>query len=335
MRGFLLKIALPVVVLGLLLIAGSVGYYLKAINQPRDFGDDIVVFAPGDTLHAITMDLQEKGIISEPYTIKIKAYLDDLETRMQAGEYRFAKKTSIAEFLDHLVKGKGQIGVKVTIIEGWTFDKMRKALGQQKKLKHLTTNWSERQIMEKLGHADLYPEGQFYPDTYYYRVGDTDLSIYESAFSLMQKKLDQAWANRSEGIMLKNRYEALILASIIEKETQYLPEQPIISGVLNNRLKKGMRLQVDPTVIYGLGEQYKGNITRKHLKSDTPYNTYTRYGLPPTPISLPGMGAIDAAVNPAKTDAYYFVAKGEGRHHFSKTLKEHNRAVRKFILGKK
>jgi UPF0755 protein len=192
-----------------------------------------------------------------------------------------------------------------------------------------------QQIMAELGYPDLHPEGQFFPDTYHYNAGQTDLSIYHKSFQLMQENLEYAWEHRADNLMLKNKDEALILASIIEKESQAIEEQALIAGVFHNRLVKGMRLQTDPTVIYGLGSDYDGDITRAHLRTDTPYNTYTRYGLTPTPISLPGMSSLEAAVQPASTDAYYFVAKGGGLHQFSKTLKQHNRAVKKFLLERK
>jgi UPF0755 protein len=189
--------------------------------------------------------------------------------------------------------------------------------------------------MAELGFPKLHPEGQFYPDTYHYRLGDSDLMIFRKAFDLMQERVDRAWENRLPEIEIHSRYQALVMASIIEKESGVWEEQPEISGVFNNRLRLDMKLQTDPTVIYGIGDKYKGNITRKHLETDTPYNTYTRKGLPPTPIALPGESAILAAVNPLETESLYFVAKGEGKHKFSRTLQEHNAAVKKYILDRK
>ena len=237
-------------------------------------------------------------------------------------------------FLDRIVTGKGQVDVKVTIVEGWNFRQMRQALRDAPGLRQTTADWSDDRIMEALGYPQTHPEGQFYPDTYHYHTNDPDLAIYRKAFELMQERLEEAWSRRLPGLPLENSYEALILASIIEKETQARDEQPKIAGVFFNRLARGMRLQTDPTVIYGVGETFDGDLTRKHLETDTPYNTYTRGGLTPTPISLPGLDSLMAAVRPQETEAYYFVAKGEGRHHFSRTLEEHNRAVRKYILGK-
>ncbi|NKB62410.1 MAG: endolytic transglycosylase MltG [Gammaproteobacteria bacterium] len=317
-----------------LLLAITVGYYHHSLDRLLKFSDETFTVGRGETLNSITGRLQDKGVIDEPYTLKIRSRLSGIDKKIHAGEYRLHKNVTIRSLLDQFARGEGQVEFKVVIIEGWSFKQMRQLIERAEKLKKVTIGWDDQKIMEELGYPDLHPEGQFYPDTYYYKSGDTDLSIYLVAFNLMQKKLDEAWNNRSEGIMIDSRYDALIMASIIEKETQYRPEQPTISGVFDNRLRKGMKLQTDPTVIYGLGDSFNGNLTRKHLRTDTPYNTYTRYGLTPTPISLPGWQSLDAAVNPANTDAYYFVAKGAGQHKFSRTLREHNRAVQKYLLSK-
>ncbi|NKB77087.1 MAG: endolytic transglycosylase MltG [Gammaproteobacteria bacterium] len=330
----LFRALLPVLLAVILFSAIIVGYYHHSLDRPLDFGKQTFTVDRGETLGSIAGRLQERNILQEPYTIKIRARISGIDKQIQAGEYQFPINITVRDLLDSLAQGEDQVELKTAIIEGWSFKQMRQSIEKADKLDKITSGWSDQEVMSKLGHPDLHPEGQFYPDTYYYQSGDTDLSIYVTAFNLMQEKLDAAWRNRSEGIMIGTRYEALILASIIEKETQHRPEQPTISGVFDNRLRKGMKLQTDPTVIYGLGDSYNGNITRKHLRTDTPYNTYTRYGLTPTPISLPGWQSLDAAVNPAKTDAYYFVAKGKGQHKFSRTLKEHNRAVQKYILNK-
>ena len=326
------KVCLALLVSGLLVAALGVWYYHSAITKPRNFNDEIFLVERGDSLSSIANELLDQGVIEEAYTLKLYARLNHEGMFIKAGEYKIPDEINLAEFVSGLVSGKGQIGIKITIIEGWTFKQMREQINQAPKLNHETANWSDQQIMRALGVPDLHPEGQFYPDTYHYRRNESDLSLYKKAFDLMQDSLDLAWANRKQGIQLKSRYEALILASIIEKESQALDELSQISGVFDNRLREGMRLQTDPTVIYGIGDAYKGNITRKHLKTDTPYNTYTRDGLPPTPISLPGRSAITAAVNPEQTKAFYFVAKGGGKHQFSKTLAEHNAAVKKYIL---
>ncbi len=310
-------------------------YYFSAISKPLEFSDELFVIKRGESLSAIAARLQKKGVIGEPYTLKIYARFHGLGTRIKAGEYKFPDGISLIEFVDRLVSGKGQVGIKITIIEGWTFDQMRGEINAAPKLEKITLDWSDQQIMEAMGFPELHPEGRFYPDTYHYRLGDSDISLYKKAFTLLQEKLDNAWSSRKGNLQIKNRNEALILASIIEKETQARDEQAHISGVFDNRLRKGMRLQSDPTVIYGIGDEYDGDITRKHLKTDTPYNSYTRYGLPPTPICLVGSDSLFAAVNPINTKSLYFVAKGKGRHKFSETLKQHNAAVKKYILGKK
>ena len=334
MRKWLVKGVGTLVVLGAVAITSAYVYYDGQINKPLKISSEPFLVERGDTLSSIAGELLDDGVISEPYTLKAYARLNDVD-HIKAGEYQFPQPITLSEFVEWLEKGKGQIGIKVTIVEGWTFKQMREMLAKAKKLKQLTTGWTDQQIMAELGMPELHPEGQFYPDTYQYRSGDSDLTILRKSFNLMQVILDEVWQQRKADIQIKDKYEALIMASIIEKESQVRDEQPEISGVFENRLRIGMRLQTDPTVIYGVGDAYDGDITRKHLKTDTPYNTYTRHGLPPTPIALPGEQAIHAAVNPIETKALYFVAKGEGRHHFSKTLKEHNAAVQKYILSKR
>ncbi len=309
-------------------------YHSRAVTKQLSFTYDTFLINSGDTLNGIADRLVSEGVLTEPWSLRLLAKWRGIGGSIQAGEYKFPERMDLREFLDRIVTGKGQIDVKITIVEGWTFQQMRQALKQAPKLKQVTADWSDQQIMTTLGYPDLHPEGQFYPDTFYYRANDTDLEILEKSFALMQQKLAQAWQSRASDLPLDDPYQVLILASIIEKETQVREEQPTIAGVFMNRLNKGMRLQTDPTVIYGIGDAYDGDITREHLNTDTPYNTYTRSGLTPTPISLPGEDSLMATVKPSKTDAYYFVAKGGGRHKFSRTLKEHNAAVRKYILGK-
>ena len=324
------------VTLGAILVAGlvAVWFYFYSISKPLHFGDDVYLIEQGKSASQIAQNLVDKGILPEPWSFKLYVRFKKIGHLIQAGEYKVPDGIRLSEFVDRLVTGQGQVATRITFIEGWTFRQMRKAIHDAPKLGKITTDWSDDQIMEELGYSGLHPEGQFYPDTYEYRHGDVDLSIYKKSFMLMRDKLEQAWQKRDDDIQVNNQYEALILASIIEKESQISDEQPLISAVFNNRLRLRMRLQADPTVIYGLGDKYEGRIRRKHLKADTPYNTYTRFGLTPTPISLPGQSAIMAAVHPAKSKSLYFVASGEGRHHFSDTLEEHNVAVRKYIRKK-
>ena len=312
-----------------------VGLSFWAVNRPLDFGAQTWVIEPGDTLGKVAAQLVEREVIGQTLPLRLLARLGGLGKQIRAGEYRFPPGTSLAEFLERVTTGKSQVGIKVTIIEGWTFRQMRAHLRRAPKLKQVTANMNDRQLMAKLGHPELHPEGRFFPDTYYYTAGQTDLSIYRKAFHLMQEKLDAAWENRAADLGLAGKDEALIMASIIEKESWIAHEQRKIAGVFYNRLKKGMRLQTDPTVIYGLGAAFDGNLTRAHLKTDTPYNTYTRKGLTPTPISLPAEDALTAAVRPMQTDAYYFVASVDGKHHFSETLTQHNKAVWEYIRRRK
>ena len=219
---------------------------------------------------------------------------------------------------------------QIRFIEGWTFRQLRAALDAHPALTHETTGWSDAEILKRLGSEERHPEGLFFPDTYQFSAGTSDLTILRQAYNKMQQVLDAAWETRAEDLPVKTKYQGLILASIVEKETGDPSEREMVAAVFINRLRKGMRLQTDPTVIYGLGESFDGNLRKRDLLADQPYNTYTRYGLPPTPIALPGKAAIDATFRPAKTDALYFVAKGDGTHHFSNNLKDHNRAVDQF-----
>ena len=333
LRNFLVRLFVPLLIASAVLAGGGWFYFRHAVSEPLDFGDNTFLVERGENLNGISRRLTDSGVTPEPWSLRILSRLEGNATII-AGEYEFPRQMSLAEFLDRIVTGRGQVDVRVTIVEGWNFRQMREALRNAAGLRQTTAEWTDARIMEALGYPQTHPEGQFYPDTYHYHSNDADLVIYRKAFDLMQSRLSEAWSERAPGLPLDNSYEALILASIIEKETQVRDEQPTIAGVFYNRLAKGMRLQTDPTVIYGLGEAFDGDLKRKHLETDTPYNTYTRWGLTPTPISLPGMDSLMAAVRPEKTEAYYFVAKGEGRHHFSRTLKEHNRAVRKYILGK-
>jgi UPF0755 protein len=222
----------------------------------------------------------------------------------------------------------------LTIVEGWTFRQMLAAVHQHPEIDKKLAELNDEEIMRTLNLPAVHPEGQFMPDTYHFPDGTTDIQFLKRGWKAMQDYLHAQWQQRDEGLPLKSPYEALILASIVEKETGLARERPEIAGVFVRRLQKGMKLQTDPTVIYGIGPQFDGNIRRKDLRKDTPYNTYTRYGLPPTPIALPGKAAIKATLHPADGNSLYFVAKGDGSHQFSDTLDEHNRAVRRFQLGK-
>lgn len=251
---------------------------------------------------------------------------------IKAGSYELVPGTTPQKLLAMLVRGD-QALKSVTLVEGWTFNQVRAALQKAEQLAPDTLGLAPETIMQKLGKPGVHPEGRFFPDTYTYAKGSSDLAVLKRAARAMDNRLDAAWALRSPDTPLKTPDEALILASIVEKETGKPSDRAQIGGVFTNRLRLGMLLQTDPTVIYGLGDKFDGNLRKRDLLTDTPYNTYTRAGLPPTPIAMPGKAALLAAVQPAPTKAIYFVARGDGTSHFSSSLDEHNRAVNKYIRG--
>jgi UPF0755 protein len=251
--------------------------------------------------------------------------------RIQAGTYRIMTGTTPPALLKQIVEGRvAQFGL--TLVEGWNIYQVMDAIERSDSLKHTLRGMSNAQIMERLGRPAEHPEGRFFPETYKFPKGLTDLAFLQRAYRLMEERLAYEWEQREPGLPYKSPYEALIMASIVEKETGLASERRQIAGVFVRRLKKGMRLQTDPTVIYGLGVGFDGNLRRRDLLADNPYNTYRKAGLPPTPIAMPGADAIHAALHPAPGNALYFVARGDGSHHFSATLEEHNGAVIKYQL---
>ena len=252
--------------------------------------------------------------------------------QIKAGSYEITLGATPRSLLSMVVRGD-QALKSITLVEGWSFNQMRAALQKAELLAQDSTGLQPEMIMEKLGKPGIHPEGRFFPDTYSYAKGSSDLAVLKRATKAMDKRLDAAWALRSADTPLKSPTDALVLASIVEKETGKSADRAQIAGVFTNRLRINMRLQTDPSVIYGLGDAFDGNLRKRDLLIDTPYNTYTRAGLPPTPIAMPGKAALLAAVQPAPTNAFYFVAKGDGSSYFSVTLDEHNRAVNKYIRG--
>ncbi len=295
-------------------------------EQPRN-----ITVANGASMRGFAEQLVDEGLLDEKWSFLFWARYRDLAGSLKAGEYRIPADSTMNDLL-HLVTSGQVIDYPVTFIEGWNFKQLREALAKQNQLKQMIDELDDQSLMKAIGAGGIHPEGRFYPDTYHYTASMTDLDILRLSYGKMKQLLSEEWEKREIGLPLENKEQALVLASIIEKETGAAEERPEISGVFINRLRKGMRLQTDPTVIYGMGESYKGNIRKKDLLKDTPYNTYTRSGLPPTPIAMPGEDAIHAALHPAKTKALYFVAKGNGKHKFSATLTEHNEAVIKYQL---
>jgi UPF0755 protein len=309
------------------------GWMLYFISTPITLEDDVleVDIRAGSSLRGISEQLVSQGVLSESLSFMILVRLMGKAGEVKAGNYLIENGTTPYDLFVTITSGK-TTQASITFIEGWTFQQMRDAMMKNDSIKHITIAYTNEQILENIGAAEAHPEGLFFPDTYFFSKGMTDQDILKRAYLAMQTRLNDAWQQREAGLPYKTPYEALIMASIIEKETGRADERKTIAGVFTNRLRIGMRLQTDPTVIYGMGESFDGNIRRKDLLADTIYNTYTRAGLPPTPIAMPGLASIEAALHPAKTKALYFVGKGDGSHAFSSTLAEHNRAVVKYQL---
>lgn len=308
-------------------------FYLLALwNWPLSQNDQIHVVSPGHSLSAITRQFYKEGVLPDRVSFRLLARLTGATKRIQAGEYRFSSGMSERQILSALVHGK-QVLYSLRLVEGLTFSDFMKLLAEQPKLEQTLTGLTPSQIMQRLSYGNEYPEGRFFPDTYTYTAGEKDIDILRQAYTKMQKVLQDAWDNRAENLPYKNSYEALIMASIVEKETGRPEDRNRIAAVFVNRLRRNMRLQTDPTVIYGMGSKFDGNLRKRDLQRDTPYNTYTRRGLPPTPISLPGRESIHAALHPAPTNDLYFVSRGDGSSEFSENYIDHNRAVRKYQLG--
>ena len=286
----------------------------------------------GATVRSVATALQQKGIIDRPTVWVVWARLTHQANNLKAGEYELQPGMNPRAVLSLLSSGQVVLH-SITFIEGSTFTDVRNALDGNDAIRHDYAKRPPGDIMQALGEAQLHPEGQFFPDTYHFARDTSDVEILAIAHRRLRQELDTAWSERAQDLPLANAYEALILASIVEKETALASERPQIAGVFIERLRRGMRLQTDPTVIYGMMETYDGNIRRADLTRDTPYNTYTRAGLPPTPIAMPSLESIRAAVQPDVSGALFFVATGEGdgSHYFSRTLSEHNEAVKRYL----
>lgn len=291
----------------------------------------VVVIEPGRSVRGIARELAAAGITDSPVYLEVLARTSGTASRLQAGEYRITPGMTPDALLRLLASGK-VVQHTLTIVEGWTFQQLLGAVRAHPVLTQSLSDAAPGDVMKALQRAGEHPEGRFLPDTYHFPRGTTDAEVLERAYTAMEQTLQREWAGRAADLPFDTPYQALILASIVEKETGLAAERPRIAGVFVRRLKANMRLQTDPTVIYGLGARFDGNIRSGDLRADTPYNTYVRTGLPPTPIALPGSDAIRAVLHPAAGDELYFVAKGDGSHHFSATLDEHLRAVRKYQL---
>ncbi len=318
--------------LAAILLTVWLAYYAITPLKLRPNSQEIEIQAKSG-LRSIANQLVKQGVLKEPWRFILLAKLLKKESFLQAGSYTLNKNISPYQLLLSLNHGKTTQGA-VTFIEGHTFAQMREKLASNDAVKQTITGLSESEILKLMGSQYQVAEGLFFPDTFYFDRNSADTVMLKRSYDAMQNKLAKAWLTRDANLPYKNSYEALIMASIVEKETGKPSERAMIAGVFINRLRLGMRLQTDPTVIYGMGLQYKGNIRKKDLLYDTPYNTYTRDGLPPSPIAMPGAAAIDAALHPNTTKALYFVGKGDSSHAFSDNLEAHNRAVVKYQLKK-
>ncbi|HZM36879.1 MAG TPA: endolytic transglycosylase MltG [Burkholderiales bacterium] len=286
----------------------------------------------GAGLRTAIEQLERGGVAVRGAEFEVLARLLGRERAIKAGNYQFTQPLTPIDLLNKLTRGD-VTQAEVRLIEGWTFAQFRAALDASPDLRHDTAGLTEGEVLAQLEIQESHPEGLFFPDTYLFAKGASDLTVLRRAYRAMQRHLNEEWARRAPDVPLGSPYEALIMASIIEKETGKAGERDLIGGVFANRLRIGMRLQTDPTIIYGLGARFDGNLKRNHLEDDGPYNTYTRAGLPPTPIAMPGLASIRSAVRPAKTEALYFVSRGDGSSHFSRTMDEHNRAVSRYQRG--
>jgi len=323
-----IKRLLLLTILAALLGAGGLAWYADQPLRIQPLPKAVNV-TPGMNLKSLSAMLEREGVVGNAQVFWLLGRVLDRGSRLKVGVYTLDKPLTPLGLYDTFEHGEITQAI-VQFIEGWNWREVRAALAAQPLLNKDSAEMSDAELLQAIGAVENHPEGLLFPDTYFYAPHSSDLDVLRRAYRLQHDKLLAAWETRAPGLPYRNPYEALIMASIVEKETGAASERPMIAGVFINRLRLGMRLQTDPTVIYGLGERFDGNLRKADLQSDTPYNTYIRVGLPPTPIAMPSEAAIQAALNPAKTNALYFVARGNGRHVFSSTLEAHNRAVNRY-----
>jgi UPF0755 protein len=287
----------------------------------------------GSSLKTAAHQMQQAGVFENDTIFVVLARILGKASQIKPGNYQIETSTTPMQLLDMISKGRVEQS-EISIIEGWTFSQFRLALDAEPTLRHDSTKLTEEEILQRIGANDKKAEGLFFPDTYNFASGSSDLAIFKRAYQLMQRHLQESWQSRDNDLPIQSPYEALILASIVEKETGLAKDREMIAAVFTNRLRLHMLLQTDPTVIYGIGDKFDGNLRKRDLISDSPYNTYTRSGLTPTPIALPSLAALKAVLHPAKSDALYFVARGDGTSQFSRNLAEHNIAVNRYQLTK-
>lgn len=308
---------------------------LETLEKPVSLKEPVLFDVPsGSAFSRVAQQMEAEGLVEKSLWLRLHGRLNPDQARIRAGEYEFTDGMSARDMVDAMVAGDIKHW-SIQFIEGWTFKDMRAALASAERLRQEAADWTDEEIMKAMGAEGEHPEGRFFPDTYLFASNDSDLDLLKRSFNRMETVLAEEWDNREEGLPYDKPYEALIMASIVERETGVPHERDEVAGVFVRRLEKGMRLQTDPTVIYGMGDKYQGRIGSRDLRTYTPYNTYRIDGLPPTPIALPGQEAIHAALHPKEGDSLYFVARGDGTHKFSRTLAEHQKAVREFQLNRR
>ncbi len=323
-----------VFLLGVLALLAAAGAGFWWVHQPLRLPAATVDLSiePGTLPRGVAQDVREAGVDVNPDLLYAWFRVSGQARDIKAGSYELERGITPRRLLSKLARGEASLRA-VTLVEGWNIRQLRAALAKEEGLKQEAGKLDDAALMALLGRPGQHPEGRFFPDTYTYAKGSSDTAVLRRAMRAMDKRLDEAWAQRTPQVAVKSPEQALILASIVEKETGRGADRPQISAVFNNRLRIGMALQTDPTVIYGMGAAFNGNLRKIDLQTDTPWNTYTRPGLPPTPIAMPGKAALLAAVQPAQSKSLYFVARGDGSSHFSESLDEHNRAVNRYQRG--
>ncbi len=330
MRKFLGHLFLFIVLAAAALLAYAAWWVYSPLRLPAQTVEFTI--AAGSSLRSAMHEIAASGVEASPWRLVALGKALQVDAAIKAGSYQLQGEVTPLDLLRKLTRGDITQS-EVTLIEGWTFRQMRRRLDAHPDLRHDTLGWSETEILRRLGAGEASAEGLIFPDTYLFAKQSSDLDVLARAYRASQQRINRAWQTRASNLPYRDAYQALIMASIVEKETGREQDRAQIAGVFVNRLRQKMRLQTDPTVIYGLGENFDGNLRQRDLLADTPYNTYTRNGLPPTPIAMPGLSSLQAALHPAETDALYFVARGDGSSQFSRTLEEHNRAVARYQRG--
>ncbi|MGP9588741.1 endolytic transglycosylase MltG [Halomonas sp. AOP42-B2-16] len=332
------RLFIALLVLVLIGAAGAVGgyfYWQSRLEAPLALDEPMLYQMPsGAGFNQVVAQLDSQGVVEDAWAFQLLAKVEpDRVPRLRTGEYQLLPDMSGLEMVA-LLGSNNVVTYPLTIPEGWSFKQMRELLNTAPKLDHRTAELSDTEVMALLDREGTFPEGWFFPDTYRYHLGMSDVDILRQSLTRMERILQQVWKERSDDLTIESAYEALIMASLIERETGAPEERREIAGVFKRRMEQGMRLQTDPTIIYGMGERYEGRITHADIREATPYNTYVIDGIPPTPIAMPGRASLEAAVNPLPGETLYFVSRGDGTHHFSSSLREHNNAVNRYIRNR-